>query len=339
MRLSAASGAWLLLGLSSTSGAQSAARTSSASYSFPAILGLDEFIPTPDDNPLTAPAVSLGRRLFFDPRLSHDMTLSCASCHLPDRAFSDTLPRSRGVRGRPTRRNAPTIVNRAYGQSLFWDGRVATLEAQVLRPIEDSLEMDLSADSLVARLAGDVAYRTAFESIFGGAITPGKVARALASYVRTIRSGNAPVDRFRNGDAAALSTEARRGMELFLGKANCSSCHVGPNFTDEKFHNTGVALGTQDVGRFAVTGRAPDRRAFKTPTLRNVSRTAPYMHDGSIATLDAVIGFYDRGGRPDPALDPEIRPLRLTSAERQYLVAFLRSLDGSLSNDPGTLRD
>jgi cytochrome c peroxidase len=201
----------------------------------------------------------------------------------------------------------------------------------VLQPIQDSLEMDLPIDEAVGRLMTDAFYRDAFADAFPDGITTTNVARALASYVRTIRSGDAPIDRDRAGDTTAPSAQARRGQILFLGKANCSACHVGPTFSDEQFHNTGVAAGTSDAGRLLVTGREEDRGRFKTPTLREVARTAPYMHDGSLATLDDVVAFYDRGGRANLGLDREIKPLGLSVGEKADLVSFLRALSGTVT--------
>ena len=287
-------------------------------------LGLDLYMPIPEDNPLTAEKVALGRKLFFDRRLSRDLSISCATCHVPKRAFTDGRAVAVGVFGRKGTRSAPTLVNRGYGRSHFWDGRMPTLEQQVLQPIQDPNEMDMTLDEVVARLRRD--HRTSN-------ITSEELARALASYVRTILSGNAPIDRYMNHDRDALSEEVRRGLNLFRGKANCAACHVGPNFTDERFHNTGVAWRDGqwlDPGRFAVTDKEADRGAFKTPTLREIARTAPYMHDGSIATLEQVIEFYNRGGNANPYRDPELRPLHLSEEEKRALAAFLRSLSGTL---------
>ena len=296
--------------------------------------GLDLLVPVPEHNPLTRDVVALGERLFFDPGLSASGAVSCASCHHPEHAFSDSVAVSRGVFGRLGRRNAPALVNRAYGRTFFWDGRVATLEEQVLHPIQDSVEMGQPLAALAERLRRNARYRAEFRRAFGGAaIDSTAVARALASYVRTIRSGDAPVDRWRDGDSLALSPEAQRGFALFVGRANCVTCHVGPNFTDEQFHNTGSARsddgrGASDPGRAGVTGLPRDQGAFKTPTLRDVVLSAPYMHDGSMATLEQVVAFYDSGGRANPMLDPEIKPLGLTERERSDLTAFLRALSG-----------
>lgn len=298
-------------------------------------LGLDLYLPVPDSNALTPARVALGRTLFFDSLLSKDRSLSCASCHDPERAFTDGRRVSRGVFGRRGPRNVPTLVNRAYGEAFFWDGRIETLEAQVLQPIQHPKEMGLTLEEAVGRLRGEQRYRRRFRRAFGRPPDSTALARALAGYVRTILSGNAPVDRYRNGARQALSKKARRGLRLFRGKANCAACHVGPSFTDEGFHNTGIAWNAkdstwQDAGRYAVTGDSAGLGAFKTPTLREVVRTAPYMHDGSLATLEEVVDHYDRGGTPNPHLDAELRPLHLTEAEKAALVAFLRSLSGEV---------
>ena len=294
-------------------------------------LGLDLYLPTPEDNPLTTEKIELGRRLFNDRRLSRDGTIACTSCHDPARAFSDGRVKAIGVDGRVGRRHAPALVNRGYGRAFFWDARIATLEEQVLKPIEDPNEMDLRVADAAARVG----------------VEPADLSRALASYVRSILSGEAPFDRFVNGDRDALSAEQQAGLQVFRGKGNCTACHVGPTFSDERVHNTGIAwageaggagqaggAGTEgrflDEGRAAVTGRPEDRGAFKTPTLREVARTAPYMHDGSLATLDAVVSFYDEGGRANPNRDPELHPLHLTQPEKQSLVAFLASLSGTI---------
>jgi cytochrome c peroxidase len=296
----------------------------------PVPLGLDIVAPVPDDNPVTSARVALGLELFFDPILSADSTISCSSCHQPQRYFTTGRRVSVGVYGRVGRRNVPTLVNVAYSHAFFWDGRVAELEEQVLRPIQDPLEMDLELDELAMRLSARPDYRQAFRSAFpDGRIERANIARALASYLRTIRSGNSRFDRYLAGDTSALWPQARRGLRLFFRRAGCGGCHVGPLLTDQRFHNTGVSWGSPDRGRYEVTGREEDRGAFKPPTLRNVAHTAPYMHDGSIATLEEVIEFYDRGGTPNPRQDFRIRPLGLTDDEKSDLLAFLRSLTGS----------
>jgi len=280
-------------------------------------LGLDALIPAPDSNPVRADRVALGKRLFFDNDLSRNRGLSCATCHKPDYAFTDDLPLAVGIDQRRGHRRTPTIVNRAYGKSFFWDGRITTLEEQVLLPIQSPEEMDMTLSGVVARLKKSGQYP-------GLAVSD--LSFSLASYVRTILAGDSPYDRYIAGDRTALTSEQLAGLRLFRGKGNCVTCHVGPNLTDERFHNTGTG-GTEDPGRAKVSGKVEDQGAFKTPTLRDVARRAPYMHDGSLATLDEVVEHYDQA-RARPHLDSEIRPLRLTADERNALVAFLRSLTG-----------
>jgi cytochrome c peroxidase len=305
-------------------------------------LGLDLYRPVPEVNPLTPEKIALGRRLFHDRRLSRDGSRSCASCHDPRRAYADGRTLAVGPAGAMGRRNVPTIVNRAWGRSFFWDGRAATLEQQALLPILNPLELGALPDTLV-RLARSRAYRDDFRQAFGDEPVLDDVARALATYVRTIVAGDSPYDQFAAGKRSALSESARRGLAVFTGRAGCATCHSGPTFTDEDFHNTGVAWRNgaastgsgqepSDIGRAAVTGRDEDRGAFKTPTLREVTRTAPYMHDGSFATLEDVIDYYDRGGQQNPGLDSRLRPLGLTSQDKRDLGAFLVSLTGRVSD-------
>ena len=296
-------------------------------------LGLDLYLPVPESNRLTPPKVALGRKLFFDPLLSRDETISCATCHDSKRSFTDGRAIAVGVLGRKGRRNVPTLVNRGYGSLQFWDGRSTGLEEQVLQPIENPTEMDMTVLEALEILRRDPSYVELFERAFSRSVDAEGLAQALASYVRTILSGDAPIDRYLGGARDALSVEARRGLRIFRGKGNCTVCHVGPNFTDERFHNTGVAWREGqllDFGRFAVTAGERDRGSFKTPTLRQVAETAPYMHDGSLASLTDVVEFYDQGGNSNPYLDPELRPLRLTPEEKASLVAFLRVLSGTV---------
>jgi cytochrome c peroxidase len=284
-------------------------------------LGLDLYMPVPENNPITNEKVELGRRLFQDRRLSRDGRVACMSCHDPRRAFSTPHAQAVGVFNRKSRRNAPALINRAWGRAFFWDGRIQTLEEQVLKPIQAPDEMDLTLAEAERRVDLDATT----------------ISRALATYVRSVLSGDAPYDRFINGDRGALSQEQQRGLQIFRGKGNCTACHVGPTLSDERLHNTGVAWRAAgatgvftDPGGFGVTNKPEDRGAFKTPTLREVARTSPYMHDGSFRTLDEVVDFYSDGGRSNPAQDPEIRPLRLTSSEKRALVAFLKSLSGTV---------
>jgi cytochrome c peroxidase len=294
----------------------------------PIPLGLERTRPVPADNPLTDARVQLGRRLFFDPILSADGTVSCASCHQPDHGLASPQPRAVGVRGQVGLRNAPALFNRAYGSSFFWDGRAATLEAQALRPIADALELGSSVADVVQRLRADAGYGAAFQATFPDGVTADNLARALASFERTLLLGNSPVDRFRAGEVTVLSDQARQGLWLFESRGRCWRCHSGSNFTDEQFHNTGVSWEREpiDLGRYAVTKVDADRGRFKTPTLRGVARTAPYMHDGSLATLEDVVEFYQRGGGKNAYLDPVLEPLPLSTEDVRALVAFLRAL-------------
>jgi cytochrome c peroxidase len=297
-------------------------------------IGLDRYVPVPPDNPITPEKTALGRRLFFETRLSGDGRTSCATCHQPSRRFTDGRVLARGVFGREGRRNTPTILNRAYGQSAFWDGRAETLEDQVRAALTSDRDLGVSMQEAVTRVSRDDNYVRAFRSAFDDPITAVRITQALATFVRSRLSGNSPFDRFLSGDAKALSATERRGLELFSGRARCSRCHAGPLLSDESFHNTGVAWSEgrfQDEGRAAVTGSDRDRGAFKTPTLREIASTAPYMHDGSVARLADVIDLYDRGGRANPHLDPDIRPLHLNDKEKTALIAFLRALSGTMS--------
>ena len=295
-------------------------------------LGLDLYRPVPRENPLTPGKVALGRKLFHDRRLSRNGSMACASCHDPGRAFTNGARTARGASGSTGTRNVPTLVNRAWGSSFFWDGRAATLEQQALGPILNPDELGATPDAVLA-LARSSRYRQEFVAAFGGEPTIFDVAGALASYMRTIVAGGAPYDRFVSGETDALTESARRGFVLFRTRARCTTCHAGPLLSDEGFHNTGVAWrdGTVvDEGRYRVTHSPADRGAFKTPTLREIARTAPYMHDGSLPTLESVVEFYDGGGRANPGLDREIRPLNLSPGDKKDLVALLRALTGRI---------
>lgn len=279
----------------------------------PIPLGLDAYLPVPEDNPLTLEKAELGKKLFFDTRLSRDQTVSCATCHDPKLAFTDARRVAVGIGGQAGERRVPRLVNRGYGTSFFWDGRAATLEQQVVQPVLNPKEMDMKVEDAAARVGLDVPT----------------LQKALASYVRTILSGDSPYDRYLQGDREALTEQQRAGLRLFRGKGGCTSCHLGPNLTDERFHNTGIGW-PNDAGRFAVSGKTDDRGAFKTPSLREAARTPPYMHDGSLTTLAEVIDFYDKGGNRNPQLDPEIREMRLTAEEKAALLAFLQALNGTV---------
>ncbi len=297
-------------------------------------------MPVPEDNPLSADKAHLGKRLFFDKALSRDRSISCATCHDPARAFTDDRAVAVGVFDRKGPRRVPKLINRGYGRSFFWDGRISTLEEQVLQPIQNELEMDMTLEDTVKRLRDSAVYSAEFMKVFRSEVNADNLSKALAGYVRTIVSGDSPYDRYMNGSPEALSPEARRGLEIFRGKGNCGLCHIGPNLTDELFHNTGV--GRQDgkftdPGRFGVSGAPSDLGAFKTPTLREAAAAAPYMHDGSLATLEDVIEHYDKGGAPNPNLDRDMEPLDLSEEEKRALLVFLKSLNGKLTDGPTAL--
>jgi cytochrome c peroxidase len=287
--------------------------------------------------PPTPERVRLGRWLFYDTRLSGDGSVSCATCHRPDHAFSEPLPVSSGIKGQQGTRKAPTFINQAVTvyPHFFWDGRAGSLEDQALGPIENPVEMGNSHDTMLATLSAIDGYRPYFREAFGSAsISKDRVAHAIADYERTRMSGNSPWDRWRRlKDESAVSDEVKLGHELFHDKAGCNQCHLGTNFTDSDFHNLGVGWDPEtrtfrDEGRFIVTKREADRGAFKTPTVREASKRAPFMHDGSIATLREVVELYNRGGEKNPYLDPKMEPLNLTEDEIDALVAFMLALDG-----------
>jgi cytochrome c peroxidase len=283
----------------------------------------------PKDNPLTEARVNLGRKLFFDPVLSGDGTVACASCHDPEHGFASPAGRPRGIRGQQLARRAPSLLNRAYGTAFFWDGRAATLEEQALLPIADPAEMGSSVADAVARLAKNEDYKVAFAAAFDDGVTAANLAKAIASFERVLLRGDSRVDRFRRkGEHASLTPLERHGLWLYDSKGKCWQCHSGPNFTDEDYHNTGVgwAVRPLDLGRHAATKQHADRGKFKTPSLRGVALTAPYMHDGSLKTLDEVIEFYSKGGTTNPNLDAKVVPLEFTPKEIQALVAFLKAL-------------
>lgn len=284
-------------------------------------------IPFPDDNPYSAAKATLGRTLFFDPILSNSGSRSCASCHNPGLSWGDGLPRSIGDTGSPMELRAPTLLDVAWLPLLGWDGKFRDVEAVTFAAITGAANMHLPETEAIKRLAANPGYVRAFAEAFGdGKVNRPNVELALATYERTIVSGTAPFDRWIGGDEGAIGDDAKRGFALFNGKAGCSGCHSGWTFTDGSFHDIGTARG-DDVGRGRLfpTSRML-RYAFKVPTLRDVARRAPYMHDGSIPTLEAVIALYDRGGIERPSRSPEIRPLGLTEGEQTDLVAFLRTL-------------
>jgi cytochrome c peroxidase len=290
----------------------------------------------PDDNPINDDKVALGKLLYFDKRLSKDMSIACASCHNPYHGFADPGRTSSGVGFKPGARNSPTVLNRLFSADQFWDGRAKDLEFQAHGPLTNPVEMAMgSHDEVVERVKAVTGYAPLFKKAFGqDTIDLDRIGKAIATYERTVVTGDSPYDRYQAGDKDALSASAVRGMALFNGKGNCKVCHAGFNFTDESYQNIGVGMDrpTPDAGRFDVTKDAADRGKFKTPTLRNVVQTAPYMHDGSEATLEEVVDFYDRGGIANPNLSKEIKPLKLSGSEKRDLVAFLESLTGEVRN-------
>jgi len=299
----------------------------------PAGFGADRVLgplPVPVGNPQTPDKVELGKILFFDPRLSASNTMACATCHDPAKGWSDGRPRSAGLK-REEGRNTISLFNIAYEDFPAWDGFAASLEEHNGAAITfgDNV-MAQNVPELINELSAVAEYRERFGKVFGGEISYTSIIRALAAFERSVVTFRSSFDRYQAGDRSALTKEQQAGLALFTGKAGCSSCHTAPLFTDNRFHALGVPqVGplADDPGRFAVTGDDADRGAFRTPTLRNVARTAPYMHDGALPTLADVIAFYDAGGGTVPGRSgPEIGPLHLSDRERQALVAYLESL-------------
>ena len=306
------------------------------------------------ENPLTRAKIELGRQLYFDTRLSANSTVSCATCHDPSMGYTAHTQTGVGIDGQKGGRNSPVSFNRILSGKQFWDGRADSLEAQAVGPIANPIEMGFTHEGVVKRLAEIPVYRRQFETIFGE-VTIDRVGQAIAAFERVIVTEPSPYDyheqllpftkmdeediaddeelaaRYAAAKAATeahpMSDAAQRGRDLFFGKANCTACHVGANLADEQYHNLGVGMAAAepDLGRFVVTNEEKDRGAFKTPTVRNVALTAPYMHDGSQATLEEVVAWYDKGGHPNPHLSDKIKPLNLTEQERADLVEFMKA--------------
>lgn len=291
-----------------------------------------EQIQIPAENPVTAVKIKLGHLLYFDKRLSADDTIACVSCHSPKHGFTDNQPVPTGIKGQKGGRSAPTVINRAFSGAQFWDGRAVSLEEQAKGPLINSLEMGMpNHDAVVQKLKRIKGYQKLFEKAFGpGEIDIDKVAKAIATFERTVLSGNSKYDRYIAGDKNAMNPSEIHGMELFNGKARCATCHSGFNFTDEKYHNIGVGMeaSNPDFGRYNLTKKEGDRGAFKTPTLRDITATAPYMHDGSEKTLEAVVEYYNKGGFANSNLDTLMEPLNLNEQEKKDIVVFMRTLDG-----------
>ncbi len=298
----------------------------STSVKFDIPLGLPELM-VPNSNPLTAEKIELGRKLFFDKNLSLDRTMSCATCHDPEKGWSNDSQFAIGVTGDAGARNVPTVVNSAYSTRQFWDGRDTTLEAQALGPLTNPIEMAMpSTDAILDRVRENAEYMHDFQQAFDNGLTIKNLAKAIASFERTILLGDTPYDRYVAGDKTAMSASAIRGFTVFREKGRCTECHKEPLFTDRQFYNLGIGMDAEnpDVGRFAVTKLPSNIGRFKTPGLRNVTKTAPYMHDGSMKTLEEVIDIYDKGGIPNEHLSSEnIRKLNLSESEKDDLLAFM----------------
>ncbi len=312
----------------------------------PAPLGLPP-VPVPADNPPTAETIALGRRLYYDTAFSVDNTVSCAKCHMPGMGFSDGRRVSTGVGEKTGVRNSPTVLNAAYWSLQFWDGRAPSLEKQSEGPVANPVEMAHSLHGVVQRLSQEPSYVAAFDEAFGpGPISYEKIEKCIASFERTMVSGDSAFDRYYYGhDQAAMTPVQIHGLEVFRDpkKGNCESCHtIGENyalFTDDKFHNIGVGFvngETNDKGRYVVTKNAQDTGAFRTPTLRNVNLTGPYMHDGSLNTMKQVMDFYIGAGNSNPYLDKEIHSLDfLSREERDDLLEFMKALTGTMPRNVG----
>lgn len=286
-----------------------------------------EAAPVPEDNAPSFAKIRLGWTLFQDRRMSGDETLACVDCHRPELGWQDGLPRARGMGGHSLQRRTPSLLDVAWGETFFWDGRAPSLEAQALMPVQAPDEMNQTLDVLIARLRGIEFYRGLFADAFPQApdITADNVAKAIAAFERTIASGSTPFDRWIDGDDDAIDAAAKRGFVLFNGKANCAACHSGWRLTDDSFHDIGLPASA-DLGRGPVIGVPLLERAFKTPSLRNVAARAPYMHDGSVGSLRAVVDHYADGIVQRPTLSDDLKRITLTDAERDDLVAFLKTL-------------
>lgn len=282
----------------------------------------------PDDNLPTKNRIALGKRLFLDSILSRDHTISCGSCHFENKYFTDNLKVSTGIENRQGDRNAPTLINVAYHPYFFWDGGNPTLEQQVLGPIGNPKEMDFDVNKIVERLNLHSEYPSLFRQAYGKDPSVYTLTRAIACYERTLISGNSRYDDYvQKGDTTALTTSEKNGMNLFFGeKGECFHCHGGFNFTDNSFRNNGLYLSYADSGRARITLVVSDVGKFKVPSLRNIDKTAPYMHDGSMTTLEEVVNHYNSGGKNHPNKSPIIGSLNLTVAEKADLVNFLKSL-------------
>lgn len=299
--------------------------------SVPDIGPLPAYVPTPPTNLGYDQKIELGRQLYFDTRLSKNNSVSCAFCHNPGTGFADARQFSIGAFGTAGGRQAPTVYNTGHIPLQFWDGRAGSLEEQAIGPIHNPIEMAEKHETVVPKIAKIPGYQKQFQLVFGGGPSLQHIAEAIAAFERTIVSQNSAFDKYVMGDGKAMDEAAVRGMALFKGKARCILCHNGPNFTDNQFHNLGVpqvGVLKEDLGRYMVTRQERDKGAFKTPTLRSIVETAPYMHDGVFKTLEEVIEFKNAGGGPNPNLSPLMKPLNLTVDDKADLLAFLNALTG-----------
>jgi cytochrome c peroxidase len=313
--------------------ASAAASASAAAGAKPAsVLPELPFFPameTPADNPITKEKIELGKMLFFDKRLGKDGKFSCESCHFVDKGWADAKQFSEKANGKSNGRHTPSLFNVGYLKAWYWEGRAATLEKQVIAAWKGQMGAGDDLDGRVAEIAKHDEYNKRFKAVFGKAPNPDDVVKAIATFVRSIRSGNAPFDRFEKGDKKAISESAARGWELFRNKANCATCHVPPLYTDNKYHNVGIGYDKPepDVGRFKITKKDEDKGRFKTPSLRSVTTHAPYFHDGSAATIEAAIDYMLGGGHKNDNLDDGLKKIELTKEEREDLIAFVKALE------------
>ncbi|HAY80398.1 MAG TPA: cytochrome-c peroxidase [Planctomycetaceae bacterium] len=322
----------------------------------------------PEDNPMTKAKIELGRQLYFDKRLSSDNTVSCADCHHPDEGYSRHTQFGVGIDGQEGNRNSPVSYNRIVSRAQFWDGRAGSLEAQAIGPIANPIEMGNTHDKAVATVAGIEGYQQQFKSIFGGDVDIEKIGKAIATFERAVVTGPSAYDLYEplrafemafadeledldelkeeepdvydryqmllaNAKTNPMSESARRGREIFFSdRGACTACHSGANFSDEKYHNLGIGMDAEkpDLGRFAETQEEKDKGAFKTPTVRNVVQSAPYMHDGSLKTLEDVVEWYAKGGHPNPYLSPKMKKLNLSDQDKADLVEFMKACTGAL---------
>ncbi|TBR40987.1 c-type cytochrome [Marinomonas agarivorans] len=291
-------------------------------------------IPFPTDNPYSVQKAALGKMLFFEPRLSRNRNMTCATCHNPSFGWEDSTKTAVGAQNTNLGRHSPTVLNAAWGDLFFWDGRASSLEEQAAGPIESNVEMNLPIEQAVSRLKEISAYQQWFADVFGAeGITANNIKKAIATFERTVVTGQAPFDDWVEGQEAALTEQEQLGFELFIGKAQCANCHTGWNFTDNMFHDIG--LSGDDVGRYGITKQEKDRFAFKTPSLRNISQRAPYMHDGRFTTLQQVIVHYMSAGINRPTRSDLMEPFALTTDEISALEAFMLTLTGE--DQPVTL--